>query len=209
MLWRCWLGGRKGIRPVKKLSGGALAWLSIWSEMQTCIWSSWCHCHALSLASVESRLVLPFWYRLTRVVPEKGPLNGCVCVGLVEKVMPNTSAKFFKKTMQTDRLLPSHTVSPVVGNTANRQQSCVWSHSRFYPQTVSVCADTLLTPAICYHNDRLLRMYHSKRAYRKKPRTHTVVRATETWPTARFNIVKVIFLSHIIYIITSRGWLEK
>jgi len=25
-------------------------------------------------------LVLPFWYRLTWVVPEKGPLNGCVCV---------------------------------------------------------------------------------------------------------------------------------
>jgi len=23
---------------------------------------------------------LPFWYRPTRVVPEKGPLNGCVCV---------------------------------------------------------------------------------------------------------------------------------
>jgi len=23
---------------------------------------------------------LPFWYRLTRVVPEKGPLNRCVCV---------------------------------------------------------------------------------------------------------------------------------
>ena len=34
----------------------------------------------LSLASVKSRLVLPSWYRLTRVVPEKGPLNGCVCV---------------------------------------------------------------------------------------------------------------------------------
>jgi len=28
----------------------------------------------------KSRLVLPFWYRLTRVVLEKGPLNGCVCV---------------------------------------------------------------------------------------------------------------------------------
>ena len=25
-------------------------------------------------------MVLPFWYRLTRVVPEKGPLNVCVCV---------------------------------------------------------------------------------------------------------------------------------
>jgi len=34
-------------------------------------------------ASVKSRLVLPFWYRLTRVVPEKGPLNGCVCVCVV------------------------------------------------------------------------------------------------------------------------------
>jgi len=30
--------------------------------------------------SVKSRLVLPFWYRHTRVVPEKGPLNVCVCV---------------------------------------------------------------------------------------------------------------------------------
>jgi len=48
--------------------------------VQTCICPSWCHCHLLSLASVKSRLVLPFWYRLTRVVPEKGPLNGCVCV---------------------------------------------------------------------------------------------------------------------------------
>jgi len=34
----------------------------------------------LSLASVKSRLVLPFWCRLTRVVPEKGPLNGCMYV---------------------------------------------------------------------------------------------------------------------------------
>jgi len=32
-----------------------------------------------SLASVKSILVLPFWYRLTRVVPDKGPLNGHVC----------------------------------------------------------------------------------------------------------------------------------
>ena len=41
---------------------------------------SWCHCDSLSLASVKSRLVLPFWYWPTRVVLEKGPLNGCVCV---------------------------------------------------------------------------------------------------------------------------------
>ena len=80
VLWLCWLGDRKGIQPVKKLSGGVLAWLSVWSEVQTCIRPSWCHFHWMSLASVKSRLVLPFWYRLTWLVPEKGPLNGCVCV---------------------------------------------------------------------------------------------------------------------------------
>ena len=37
--------------------------------------------HSLSLASVKSRLVLPFWYWLTWVVPYKGPLiHTGVCV---------------------------------------------------------------------------------------------------------------------------------
>ena len=31
--------------------------MSVWSEVQTCIWPSRCHCHSLSLASVKSRLV--------------------------------------------------------------------------------------------------------------------------------------------------------
>jgi len=74
------VGRHEGHPACKKLSGGVLAWLSVWSEVQTCIWPSWCHCCSLSLASVKSRLVLPFWYRLTWVVPDKGPLNGCVCV---------------------------------------------------------------------------------------------------------------------------------
>jgi len=74
------VGRQEGHPACKKLSGGVLAWLSVWSEVQTCTWPSWSHCHSLSLASVKSRLVLPFWYRLTWVVPEKGPLNGCVCV---------------------------------------------------------------------------------------------------------------------------------
>jgi len=30
--------------------------------------------------SSKIQIGLPFWYRLTWVVPEKGPLNGCVCV---------------------------------------------------------------------------------------------------------------------------------
>jgi len=28
----------------------------------------------------EIQIGLPFWYRFTRVVPDKGPLNGCVCL---------------------------------------------------------------------------------------------------------------------------------
>ena len=53
VLWRCWLGGRKG-------GGGVLAWLSVWSKVQSCIRPSWCHCHSLSLASVKSTLVFTF-----------------------------------------------------------------------------------------------------------------------------------------------------
>ena len=35
----CWLGSRKGI-PCKNLSGGMLAWLSVWGNVQICIWPS-------------------------------------------------------------------------------------------------------------------------------------------------------------------------
>ena len=72
------VGRQEGHPACKKLSSGVLAWLSVWSEVQTCIWPSWCHCHSLSLASVKTRLVLPFWYWLTWVVLDKEPLNGCV-----------------------------------------------------------------------------------------------------------------------------------
>ena len=74
------VGRQEGHPACKKLSGGVLAWLSDWSKVQTCIWPSWCHCHLLPVASVKSRLVFPFWYRLTWVVPDKGPLNGCLFV---------------------------------------------------------------------------------------------------------------------------------
>ena len=33
-----WAAGRHP--PCKKLSGGVLAWLSVWTEVQTCIWPS-------------------------------------------------------------------------------------------------------------------------------------------------------------------------
>jgi len=65
------LVGRHEEHPAcKKLSDEVLAWLSIWSEVQTiCIWSSWCHWHPIFSC---------FW--LTLVVLEKKPLNGCLCL---------------------------------------------------------------------------------------------------------------------------------
>ena len=85
------VGWQEGHPACKKLSGEA--WLSVWSEVQTCIWPSCCHSHSLSLASVKSRLVLPFWYWPTRVVPEKGPLNVCVCVCVCARVRAQARAR--------------------------------------------------------------------------------------------------------------------
>ena len=34
------VGRQEGHPAYKKLSGGVLTWLSVWSEVQTCIWPS-------------------------------------------------------------------------------------------------------------------------------------------------------------------------
>ena len=67
-----------------------LVWLPVCSEVQTCIWPSWCYCHSLSLASAKSRLVLPFWYWLTRVVPEKKGRQMGVCVTVCVRLKNDT-----------------------------------------------------------------------------------------------------------------------
>ena len=67
------------VQQFNYMSGGVLAWLSVWGKVQIWIWLSTCHCHSLSVALVKYRLVLPFCYQLTRVVLDKGPLNGCCC----------------------------------------------------------------------------------------------------------------------------------
>jgi len=50
----------EGHPACKKLTGGVLAWLSLWSEVQTCIWPSGFYCHSLSLA-----LENPDWFHLS------------------------------------------------------------------------------------------------------------------------------------------------
>jgi len=45
--------GQEGHPVCRKLSGGILAWLCVWGEVQICIWPSCCYCHSLSLAPVN------------------------------------------------------------------------------------------------------------------------------------------------------------
>ena len=51
---------QEGHPACKKLSIGVLAWLSVWSEVQTCLWPA--------DATAAHHLLL--WYQLTRVVPD-------------------------------------------------------------------------------------------------------------------------------------------
>ena len=54
-----------------------------------------------SLASVKSRLVLPFWYQLTHVVLDKGPSNGCVCVCVCARPGTANPLNFIQTTCGT------------------------------------------------------------------------------------------------------------
>ena len=97
----CWLGSRKGIRPVKTewwgvgvvicLERGADLHMfllmplpltvSCFSKIQ--IGFSIlvpAHLGSPGERAVKRVCVLPFWYRHTLVVPDEGPLNVCVCV---------------------------------------------------------------------------------------------------------------------------------
>jgi len=66
------VGQQEGHPACRKLSGGTLAWLSVWDEMQICICpadATATHYLLLQLIQIGfTCLVLPFWYRFTRVV---------------------------------------------------------------------------------------------------------------------------------------------
>ena len=74
------VGQQEGHPACKKLSGEVLAGYLSGARCRLAYSpadATGTHC---LFALVKSRLVLPLWYRLTRVVPDKGPLNGYVCV---------------------------------------------------------------------------------------------------------------------------------
>ena len=121
--------------------------------MQTCIWPSWCHCHSLSLASVKSRLDLPFWYRPTRVVLDKVPLNGCVCVLKVDVDGAITDCHcycyyyccvlFFLFSQSYPDIIYCH--HPVSGPCSDCTLKIYWLIDWQFPQTVEILFYWLLS----------------------------------------------------------------
>ena len=78
VLWHCWLGGRKGIRPLKteRWGAGVVICLEQGADCLRMVQLMPRHLPS-SLALFKSRLVLAFWYQLNQVVLEKRLLNGC------------------------------------------------------------------------------------------------------------------------------------
>jgi len=126
-----------------------LAWLSVWSEVQTCILPSWCYCHSLSLAPVW--LVLPFWYLLTHVVPDKGPLNGCVwCCEQVQLVLMLT-AEMEGRRVKCHRYWPRRGETParhghLTVSCTDEQKTPAATIRDFQLTNDTVCISTALLP---------------------------------------------------------------
>jgi len=78
------LGGRNGIWPVKNTE-----W---WGAGMVISLERGLDLHMAQLMPLpltvscfsKIQIGFAFWYRLTQVVQEKGPLNGCVCVCLLD-----------------------------------------------------------------------------------------------------------------------------
>jgi len=128
VLWRCWLGGRKGIRPAKNLFFSVCFFLSY--DNQTCMWPSWCHCH--SLVSCFSKIQIGFAFLVPAHPGNPGKRavkRVCVCVCVHISVLFHGGTHFFIGS----RLAPHH------GDHESRSAQCT-------PLLASFTCDVRATP---------------------------------------------------------------
>jgi len=85
VLWCCWLGGRKSIRPVKT------EWWGAGMVQMICIWSSWCHCHPVISCWYHWHPIvscfIKMWIGLTLLVPVYQACPGKEVVKWVSVIM--------------------------------------------------------------------------------------------------------------------------
>jgi len=81
-----------------------------------CIWSSWCHCHPIISCSSKVQNDLP-WYRLTQVVLEKRPWNGC------------SSSSFYNNSVNFHQSL--YTKNTVIQGILKRNMHAVWKRCQY------------------------------------------------------------------------------
>jgi len=79
MLWRRWLGGRKGARPVKKLSGGGAS-VVICLERGADLRTARLMPLPLTVSCFSEIIGFTFLVPADPGSPGQRPLNGCVCV---------------------------------------------------------------------------------------------------------------------------------
>jgi len=126
------VGWQEGHPACKKLSGGVLAWLSVWSEVQTCIWPSWCH---LPLTvSCFSKIQIGFTFLVPAHLgsPGKGSLNVCVCVCYAIHVCVRTKwccwrvdEGWVRASLWAARCGSGHkTITTISGFSSGRQSCC-------------------------------------------------------------------------------------
>ena len=124
VLWRCWLGSRKGIRPVinEWWGAGVVICLERGADLHTA------QLMPLPLTVScfsEIQIGLPIWYRLTRVVADKGPLNGCVCVcGILTGA--GRGAEISRQVPARKRLVPCRQGDGRVGRGESVEQRRRW-----------------------------------------------------------------------------------
>jgi len=81
------VGWQEGHPACKKVSGGVLAWLSVWGKVHICVYPSWYYCHSLSLASVKSRLVLVLAHLGNPRQSQRAVKRMCVCMYVIKKLV--------------------------------------------------------------------------------------------------------------------------
>jgi len=126
------VGRQEGHPACKKLSGRVLAWLSVWSEVHSCIRPSWCHCHSLSVVSVKSRLVCTARCYASAVLAIG--LCPSVCLSQVSVLLKrlNTGSHKQHHTMDSSFLVPKISAKFDRGHHL-RGAKCRWggSHEQF------------------------------------------------------------------------------